>query len=302
MALKERNMVRTFTGSGDYELQAKTGESLLIKGIYVSGSANNFASLYIDKTTVGYFRVAGNRGNHLFFPLQDEQRDQNLLDFMRVRGIFAGYPVGEGQTFIIKNVGGANARCTVVYDKYDAGDITPSQENGTEADSYVFVNYGQPSTAPSAAGDVLLNTSLNPAEFPAFPFGADVPARTEIDLLGIVASDVGRTSGTGANKANSTYLKFIRERVVLFDDNKDGIPLTGSAPASDGVNYGVGQSLIGYYSDVDQRKPYIFEEPLTFTAGEELNAYITTAVSAGSMNLTTEDLEIGLILRIRRAA
>ncbi len=301
MALKERNMVRTFSGTGDYELQAKTGESLLIKGIYVSSPGSDFASIYIDKTTVGFFRVGGARGNHLFYPLQDEQRNKNLLDILREREIFMGFPVAEGQTLIIKNVGATNAKCTVVYDKYDAGDIDTKQENGTEADSYVFINYGRPSSAPTSAGDVLINSSQNPAEFPAFPFGVDVPARTEIEILGILASDVGRTSGTGANKANSTFLKFIKERVVLLDDNKDGIIMTGASPTSDGVQYGTGQSLIGYYSDIDQRWPYFFEEPLTFGAGEELNAYITTAVSAGSMNLTAEDLEIGLIMRVRRA-
>ena len=301
MALKERNMIRTFTGTGDYELQAKTGESLRIKAIYVDNPASDFVSLYIDKTTVGYFRVGGSRGNHLFYPLPDNRRNMNLLDFLREREIFTGYPIAEGQTFIIKGIGGANTKVSVVYDKFDAGDITPSEENGTEADSYLFVNYGQPATAPTSAGDVLLDKSLNPAEFPAFPFGTDVPARTEIDLIGILASDVGRTSGTGANKANSKFLKFIKERVVLFDDNKDGLILYGVAPTSDGVQYGQGQSIIGYFSDVDERYPYIFEEPLTFSAGEELNAYVTTEVTAGTMNLTTDDLEVALIMRVRRA-
>jgi len=301
MAIKERNMLRTFSGANDYDLEAKTGESLLIKGIYVSGATSDFATIYIDKTTVGYFRVAGARGGHLFHPLTNVERNKNLLDYLRERGIFAGYPIGEGQKLILKGFQGSGTTCTVVYDKYDAGDITPSQENGTEADSYVFVNYGRPSANPTTTGDVIINSTLNPAEFPAFPFGQDVPARTEIDLLGILASDVGRTSEAGANKSVSRFLKMIRERVVLFDDNKDGIILTGSPPSSDGSQYGSGLSLIGYYSYVDQRYPYLFEEPLTFISGEELNVYITTELWAGSQNLTAEDLEIGLILRIRRA-
>ena len=225
----------------------------------------------------------------------------NLLNLLYQKGIFKGYPVGEGQTFIVKNVGGTGAKCTIVYDKFDAGDITPAQENGTDSDTYMFVNYGQPSSAPTTSGDVLIDKALNPAEFPAFPFGTDVPAKTEIELIGILGSDVGRTSGTGTNKSVSTFVKFIRERVVLFDDNKEGLIMTGSAPSSDGVNIGVGQSLIGYYSDVDQRQPYMFEEPLTFGAGEELNVYITTSVQAGTQNLTTSDLEIALITRVRRA-
>lgn len=300
MALKAVNQVKHFSGSSDYELQTKSGESIRVKGIYIANATNDFATVKIDKTTVGYFRVGGARGNHLHYPLQDEQRDKNLLDLLRDREIFTDYPLAEGQKIILTGFQGANTEATIVYDVYDAGDVTPDNPNGTEANEYIFVNYGRPSSAPTGAGDVLIDSSVNPVEFPQFPFGKLVPAGYEIDLIGILASDVGKTTGTGANKANTTYVKFVRGRTVLWDDDRNGIKLKGVSPASDGTNIGTGYSQIGYYSDMDQRHPYFFPQVLTFAQGEELNIYITTEVTAGSQNLTAEDLEIALIMKVRR--
>jgi len=58
--------------------------------------------------------------------------------------------------------------------------------------------------------------------------------------------------------------------------------------------------LIGYNSNKDKKFAYLFEEPLVFTAGEELNIYINTAVSAGGMNFTEIDLEIAMILKYKK--
>ena len=302
MALKAANQVKHFSGSADYELQTKSGESIRVKAIYIANAVNDFATIKIDKTTVGYFRVGGSRGNHLHYPLQDEQRDKNLLDLLREREIFTDYPLAEGQKLIITGAQGANTECTIVYDVYDAGDVNRDNPNGTDSNEYIFINYGRPASAPTTSGDILIDTSINPVEFPSFPYGKVVPAGYEIDIIGILASDVGRTSGTGANQCVTTYVKFVRGRTVLWDDDRNGLKLKGLAPSSDGVQIGVGYSQIGYYSDVDQRHPYFFPEPLTFQQGEELNIYITTDILAGTQNLTAEDLEIALIMKVRRSA
>lgn len=301
MALKEKGMVRTFDGSSDYELEAKTGESLLIRGIYVDNADEDIALAYIDKTTVGVFQVGGLRGNHLFYRPVADITHGNVLEYLWNKGIFNGYPVAEGQTFILKGFQGSGTKCTVVYDKYDAGDMRADQENGSEATEYFFINYGQPETAPSSAGDILIDDSIVPAEFPQFPFGLDVPAKTEIDIYGFLASDATRVSGSGANINRTRFLKLIKERVVLFDDNKQGIINEGVNTTTDGYYYGQGISLMGYHSNVDRRELFLLSEPLTFASGEELNIYHTIEIT-GSANFTSEDLRIGVICKVRRVS
>lgn len=300
MALREPYMRKTGIGVSELTLRADIGESILIKKIYATG-ANDWLVCYIDKTTVGYFRINPSRGNHLEWQFNNLEKETNILAKLADMGIFQGYPLASGQTFIMKTVGGSTVEMGIEYEVYDEGDISREQQNGTEANEYIFINYGEPSAAPTAAGDVLLDKSLNPAEFPAFPFGASVPARTEIDLIGILGTPVQRVTGTGANQARTLFVKLIRERVVLFDEDKNGIPFIGAENTSDGVYYGGLVSDIGDSTPIDNRDPLIFPEALTFTPGEELNVYITTEVQAGTMNLTTEDLQLGFILRVRRA-
>jgi len=199
-------------------------------------------------------------------------------------------------------VNGSNVNVTLRMILADAGDYTPDMENGSQAEEYLYLNYGQPLSDPTNAGDVLINNSLIPVEFPQFPFGAEVPAKAEIDLLGIGATVVGRTSDTAANKSKTTFMKFIKEREVLFDKLRNGLTLIGVAPASDGYDYINGFSYIGYNSSGDKKHVYLFENTLTFGAGEELNIYITTEVEAGTINLTKEDLEVFTILKYRKVA
>jgi len=297
MAVKEKFMVKTVEGDDDLELQARSGESILVKDVRVYNPASNYATLRVEKTTVGYFRVGGTLGNHLAFSPSDSDM-KTILGYLAKKGLFGGFPVAEGETFSISGVAQSGAIQQVVYEVYDAGDITNTMENGSQAGDYLFINYGRPSSVSD--GDNLISSTQNPAEFPNFPYSQTVPSGHVISLIGILASDIGKTSGGGANTQITKYLKFVKGREVLFDEDRNGIPMIGSAPGSDGTNIGAGYSLIGNYSDVDRREPFMFPEALEFIAGEELNIYLTTDVTAGSANMSTDEAEIGLILKVRK--
>ena len=301
MAVKDANYVRTWRNASEGSYTIDVGDSVMVKGIFVSGAtSSDFLHLLIDKTTVGYFRIGGSKGNQLGYPSNGFDQEINVLKLLSNVGVFEGFPVGEGQTISWKTVNGSNVDVTMQMILGDAGDYTPDAVNGSNSREYVYLNYGQPVSNPSSAGDVIIDNSLIPVEFPQFPFGAEVPAKAEIDLIGICVTPVGRTSDSAGNKAISTYLKFIKEREVLFDKLRNGIPIIGEAPSSDGVDYTTGSSLIGFNSTIDKKRALLFDEPLTFGSGEELNLYVTTEVKAGSMNLTKEDLEIATILRYRK--
>ena len=299
MALKESFMVYTVEGDEDLQITAKSGESLLIKDVYVYNPAENYATLRVEKTTVGYFRVNGTLGNHLGFYPSDSTK-KTILGYLAEKGIFKGFPVAEGETFTIDGVAQTGAIQTIVYEKYDAGDITSEMENGSKADSYIFINYGRPSSVDD--GDNLYDTTVCPAEFPDFPFGAVVPSGHDMILYGLLFSDIGKTSASASNKQITKYLKFIKDREVLFDEARKGITCIGSAPASDGTTIGGGQSLVGNYSDVDRREPFMFPAERVYHAGDELNVYITTDVTAGSANLSTSEVELGMIFKVTKVA
>jgi len=299
MALKDANFVLTFDFASEGSYRVPSDKSLLVEEVYVSdmGPIEEFVQFLIDRTTVGYFMVGGSRYCHLSYRRQEDPEDSNILVSMRKKGIFKGYPVASGQTFSWKTQNGSSIFVTIRGKLYDAGDIKTTDENGTESKVFTYVNYGKPSSNPTKGGDILVDESISPAEFPNFPFGAVVPAKSRITIYGICANSVGRTSGNGANKCRTWYLKFMKGREVLFNPARGGIFNHGSIPSNDGASYLSDRGLLNFNSSLDKRPAFWFEEPLVFEPGEELNIFHTLEVVSGSMNLTSDDLLIALIMK-----
>lgn len=225
-----------------------------------------------------------------------------ILEYLARRGLFKGFPVPSGKTFKLNETPGASSTVVVVYEVWDARDIRPDMPCGPEALEYIYLNYGTTGGTINTAGPHELDTSDTPTEFPAFPFGADVPANTEIDLLGILASDVQLGEATGAAYAATKYLKLQRERTVLHDKSASGLPYiagTGEA-AADYDRIGAGFSLGGNLSDVDAREPLMFAPPLQFKAGEELKVSWELAVAGAPTGLLVADQQVAFIQRVRR--
>jgi hypothetical protein len=359
MALKEKCMIKTVIGNYDLELKAKSGESILVKDIQIMGPGTNYITCKIEKTTVGYFRVGGALGSHLylfagavshghnwrtsssnvgdqnsFAGLTDaggveiaskmigglsantiyyyvgttsrtySQNMKTLLQLLSELGIFTGFPVAEGETFLITGAKGTNAYQIVKYEIYDAGDIKNTDMNGSKATKYLYINYGNTGADIDAAGDFLYKSSVSPAEFPDFPFGATVPAKHKIRIHGILASDYAPRNNDGTNYIYTQFLKLVKERVTLFDEDRRGILMEGFGPISIGHidHIGDGVSLIGNFSHLDYRMPFLFNPPLEFSEGEELNIYLTTVAGGEVPSLTVDKHEIGIIEEVEKVA
>jgi len=304
------------TAGETLELEADTGESFLVKNVYVDVNDAEFADITIDKAMVGRWRTAKALGSHLAFPfgsakipitdyLSEAIPKTTLMAWLGQRDIFKGYPIAEGQKMVISPSAEAKYLGNVVieYERYDAGDITPEMENGSESVEYMFVNYGDVGSAIAEADDYLINTVNSPSEFPDFPIDKDVPAKTEIDLLGLVASEAYDWD-SAILISYTKYLKMIRERTTLFDDDRNGILFLGSdrAAAAVATYYGEGYTPIGNYTSVDTKLPFIFPTPLVFSAGEELNVYITSGIVTAAAKIAQAGSEVGFIEKVRRVS
>lgn len=229
---------------------------------------------------------------------------QTILSLLSKLGLFRGFPIGEGQTMTLTGVNQAGCLQLIIYEEHDAGDILPSMPNGTEATEYEFLNYGRVAANIVTSTSTIYSTSQSPAQFPDFPFGKDVPAGYRIDLMGILASDIVDDRGSD-DCMNSDYLKFIKERTTLFDKDKNGLFLKGIIGTTDADQVVArGYSVIGNYSDVDQKPPMLFDPPIAFNAGEELGVYLTTTAGASqsASDLVVADVEVCLIERVVKVA
>lgn len=305
--LKYSNAAFEIAGLSTYDLTADVGESFLIRKITVfAPSHDSYLVLRVDRKTVGVYRVKGKSGNHLGHP-QTGYLHKNLMEVLELYGINVSIPIAEGQTFTYEFTVGNGHVCTY-YDVYDAGDISANMPNGSESKEYIFIQYMDASSYPSASGDVLLDTSLSPAEFPDFPCGKTVPPRHKIDVLGLVGSPVGDDTDA-SNYIVTDFCKLVKEREVLFDQRRRGFLFTGLRGTANGTVWNNTFSPIGSCVPVaivlyDQNSsqpsyqdPLIFNEPVHALSGEELNVYITARL-VGSHTLSAGAIDLAAILKV----
>jgi len=300
--LIQGNCVKRITASGGGDLVADANESFLIKYLYCNPSGSDtYLTLRVDRKTVGVYRVGGRAGNHLSY-LTEGNFKNNLMEHLAAKGINVFIPVAEGQTFTVSRYA-ETGEVIIVYDIYSAGDMRADMPNGSAAKEYTFMQYMDSTDTRTTSGAVTIDTSLSPAEFPDFPCGKNVPARHTIDILGLVGSPVGDKT-TGDNYFLSTYVKLIKERETLFDEDRAGIPFFGKKPDEDEVQYRTTLSLIGdcvmnSYSQSHELLgyPLLFDPPLHFESGEELIVSVTMALT-GAHTLTASIQSLAALMKV----
>jgi len=300
--LRQANCIKRAANSAAFTLQADAGESFLIKRIIIGvTAATGYPVLRVDRKTVGCYRGGAQGLSHLGHS-QDTMLQMNLIDWLASKGINMTIPVAEGQRFTIERAADAGD-VTVVYDMYDAGDIRADMENGTDAKSYNFIQYMTASAALAADGDHLLDVSLSPGEFPDFPCGKVVPARTTIDILGIAGAPFSEAGGA-TGEITTNYIKLVKDRETLFDEDRNGIPFFGKDSVDTDVEYITDMSLIGDcvsigadLADPSYGLPLLFDPALHFESGEELLVYLTVAWATDA-TLAVAHVRVALIMHV----
>lgn len=302
--LRQANRVKRIIANSGGDLSAAAGKSLLIKSIYcIASGSDTYLTLSVDRVTVAVYRVAGRAGNQLS-PYLIGYHIPHIMDFLTSKGINVTIPVAEGQTFNVARYAEAG-NVIIVYDEFDAGDVRSDMPNGSDAAEYTFIQYMSTSETPVASQDLLIDTSLSPAEFPDFPCAKSVPAGHTITMLGIAGHPFTTGAATPHNWG-TTFVKLIRDREVLFDEDRNGIPFDGQDGAAVADAYMCNFSLIGPCTPVllDSAvqvigDPLMFDPALVFGQGEELNIYLSgIMVTEAAWEETMVDLEV--ILNVKK--
>jgi len=296
MAKISTNNILTVWGT-ELTITASASESFIIKDIHVTGTPGAYATLFIDTSTQGYFRTSSTGlGNHLAF-IRKSQKMKTIVGFLTDKGIFKGYPIQSGSKFTVKNTN--VAVISIVYDKYNAGDINNTMENGKDSKELTFLMYGQPAANVNTATDTQITKKNNPSEFCDFPFRGGVATKKKIDLYGILYSSRGADDGiTAANYIRTMYVKLIKGRDILFDSTRMGLVAIGETVSIDNTFEAEnGWDIGGENSDLYQKDALIFNQPIRFTNGEELDTYWTTIVASTPGTFLASELEIAYILK-----
>jgi len=304
--IKQINCIKLITAATGGNLEANAGESFLVRAIFNAlpiTKTDTYLTAKIDNVTVAYYRCVGKSGNHLG-GASSSTIASNLMQFLVDRGLPFSLPIAEGQKLTISRAAGTG-KIIVLYDRYDAGDIRADMPCGTASKSYGFLQYLRESAILTAAGDMELDTSITPAEFPDFPAGKAVPAKTKIQLHGIA----GCPSGYWVSNDHgmyTTYLKLVREREVLFDEDRVGFLFEGNNYLAQLKPYELGKSIIGSGAEFGNstgffanKQPLMFDPAIVFESGEELIVYLTWALK-GSGSMTANLADVALILEVNK--
>lgn len=304
--LKQNNCVKLLPQNSSYDLAADTGESFLVKGIFVAPDTDDtFLTVKIDNVTVGFYRIYGKSGNHLG-GIRGGYTGVNLMRFLVERGLPFSLPIAEGQKLHVSRPAGAG-HIQVLYDRYDAGDIRADMPCGSAAKNYGFLQYLRETTVLTDSGDMLLDKAITPAEFPDFPAGKAVPAKMSIKLHGIVGCPFSDFVYVEAYEGYySTFLKLTREREVLFDEDRKGFLFEGRIDGTQEGYYIHGKSIIGSCAEFYEtyvswagKPPLMFDPPLEFASGEELLVHIS-AIEDGTRAMAANLADVALILEVIR--
>ena len=301
--LRQANCIKRTASGSKVSLYADAGECFLIKNvIFGHTDTSGYPVFRVDRKTVGCYRGGAPGVSHLGHA-DDTYIVTNLMEWLTSKGVNVTIPIAEGQTFTVERTGDTGD-VTIIYDTYDAGDIRAEMENGSDAKEYNFVQYMTAAAALDEDGDHELSVSLSPAEFPDFPCGKVVDARHAIDVLGIAGQPVSEKGAT-SGYTTSQYIKFIKDREILFDEDRDGIPFMSPNSASTTAEYITDESLIGDcvavgadLSNPSHGLPLLFDPPLHFESGEELLVYLHVNWTTDG-SLAVDDVRVALILHVK---
>ena len=279
MALKEALMVKTAMGSDELTLEANIGEGLLITEVNIDNAADvEFAKLSIDRTTIAHLSIWDDKQNQFGFA-REKTAFPNLLSYLYENDLFKGYPVKEGQTFKIDLTGATTKNSRVTYEVHEAGDITDERQNAVGGKEYLHFNYGTNTAQIEIDSNGNFDKCLNPAEFPDFPFGAVVPAKTQIEILGLLVG-THRKGVYFGDKCR--YLKLSKGREVLFDEDRTGFYCAH------------GMNNYPFHAENYERIVNLFPVPLVFGPGDEL----IVNLSVGGVELAADGGLICLIQKV----
>jgi len=306
MSLREAGRTYRSAASGGFSLTAPPNESWRVRYIFCVPSTNDtYVTVAVGGRTVNKIRVKGKAGNHLPYPAvvtayAYEAALGTIFDQMKRVGVDLSIPVATGETLTISRYAEAGD-VTIVYDAYDAADVSATEPNGSRSLVLNYLKYMTNTSALTATPASLATDYIWTSGEPWPVSGAVVPDNTQIDVLAIGGAPGAQGNGSGANKGYTTYLQMLRGGAVLFDPqgvgNGYGLPFVGDiSVTATTCSYKAIASLVGPGTAEQPEPLFVPPAPLAFQQGERLTVQVVLADAAASGLLATV-LDVFLVLR-----
>lgn len=298
MALKEPFMEKLVEGGTSLSLQPNQGEAIRVKDIQIQSAEipSIFATVRVGRKDIWYLKCAPMAISHMGF-MHRACENIGIMPYLATLGYNTIIPVAETDTLTVE-VPTAWTWAKVLYEVYEAPDVSRAEPNGPESNDLIYLAYGTNKAAITATDYQTIDKILNPVGFPAFPFEDVVPPGLNLILLGILFCEVEENFYPGAadKYIRTAHLRLIRGQTFLFDEDRVGYRVLGgqAAPGSKNICYMSGDSELTYHGWNTTGHFIPLPTPITFTPGEELNVQVDYTMDAGAQ-LDAEALDIALV-------
>jgi len=298
MALKEAFMEKLVEGGTSLTLSPNQGEAIRVKDIQIVSAETGsiFATVRVSRKDIWHLRCAPVARSHMGLN-RVGTANPSLMSALAGLGHNTIIPIAHQETMEI-SVTAAWTFCKVLYEIYDAGDVSATEPNGSKSDDLIYVAYGTNLAAITGTDYATIDKMLNPVGFPDFPFEGVVPAGLNLTLLGILFAEVEENTYTGSVDVyiRSAHLRLIRGQTFLFDEDRVGFRVLGDGAAAGSANivYLGGESEIPYHGETTIGRFIPLPAPITFGPGEELNVQVDYTLDA-TAELDADTLDIALV-------
>jgi len=287
----------------DLTLTPPAGRALMVHDIEVATNTPGWAVIKSGLVTVGFFEIGPAVRNHLQ-PYWGGYGNVSLLKNAKNKGLFNGYPVSEGDPFVVSCSESVDY-IRVIYDENDAGDIKGTEQDGKSADERFCVFYGTNKNEIDASAYTPIDKSLMPSEYKAWPFELDVPPGYSIIVYGLAFLEVEENSYPGSQNAyiRSKRLRIKINREELWHPNEDGFLVLGDGAVDDSKNYayGLGKNVIPYVGQKYTGNLFWLPDPKELVAGDEVVTEVNYEVDTDAV-LDPETIRMAYITKIKKGS
>lgn len=295
--LLRSGMVANTHGSTALTLEMPAGKAARITDLQIWLDAHQAEdwSITIDRKSIMQF-VAPDEW--YMIGADPEKFEESMRAAFRRAGLWPTIPLCEGETLEI-TAPGADNFMEVVYDLYDAADVSPSEPNGSKSDVYRLFQTISNAAERAAVGDLPLDQSDLSSQYPAFPGGEVVPAKMEMSLLGMFGTP-WHHAALGVLGQYTTYLKMLADREDVLDLSLNGMLYrSDDFKTTAGLNQYCVASRLNKGDNGSHAQLVTFDPPIVFPSGSELNVYAT--VAGGCANVfAAGEVQLGMIFDVAR--
>ena len=279
------------------------GRAAIVQDISVISSDMQLATVRSAGATELQIMVGSAKLSHCY-PAPFTDKEMNVLQYLKSKGINVDIPVPEGEKFVV-NLPSHADYILVKYKEVTPDEIKPELPNWKGSKKHFRVLYGSNQSDITETGWVRLDKSLNAKELHNWPFEEVASPFKKLKIYAVAALETEYNAWDGASDlyARTERIRLWKGTELILAEDEKGFLCYGSGATSGSVNiaYAKGKNELPWSGGNGQGNVFTFPEPLSFSKGEELGIEVYINIVNSGAKIPAEKLYFALFAEVTLA-